>query len=137
MLSADSVEKIDSLPPSCVFEVTVEAGVTGNVAKDLEKSKSPFVGNRGQSMDAYEGRITRTQPKEDDASANSNETLQQDQNKMACENIQENEIVFGYGDIDSINANLSQGDEVSRLSVCRSLPLAPVESAHHTFCLIG
>jgi len=91
-LSADMVR---SAPEgSAVFEKVSATGVSGKIVKDLRKVRSPF-GGRNNTVDQFEGRLEYTPEGEGDEPA------------------EPVELPFGFADIDSINAQLWEGDEVT------------------------
>ncbi len=88
-----SADMIRSAPEgSAVFERINATGVTGTITKDLRNVRSPFAGrNNSGAVDKFEGRVQYTPEGTEQAT----------------------EIEFGFADIDSINAQLWEGDEVT------------------------
>ena len=88
-----SADMIRSAPEgSAVFERVNATGVSGKITKDLRDVRSPFAGrNNSGAVDKFEGRVQYTPEGSEQAA----------------------EIEFGFADIDSINAQLWEGDEVT------------------------
>ena len=108
---------------SAVFETLVAGAQRGVVAKDLSKARSPF-GGRSTAPDGMEGRVSYTPSSADQTTAPPASSAEGEGTAAASGTAHSSEaasdgggqtaveLAFGFGDVDSLQAQLRVGDEV-------------------------
>jgi hypothetical protein len=107
---------------SAVFETLVTGAQRGVVAKDLSKARSPF-GGRSTAPDGMEGRVSYTPSSADQTTAPPASSAEGEGTAAASGTAHSSAaapdggqtavvLAFGFGDVDSIQAQLRVGDEV-------------------------